>query len=128
MRKFISTSDYPAVDTVYGRLKGFFLDGLFIFRGIRYAKAKRFQPAEEPDSWEGLKDATNYGPTAPTYGDPIPSGELMVPHRYWPENEDCQYLNIWTKALDREAKMPVLVWFHGGGFSNGSSLEQGPGM
>ena len=124
MRKFISTSDYPAVDTVYGRLKGFFLDGLFIFRGIRYAKAKRFQPAEEPDSWDGLKDATNYGPTAPTYGDPIPSGELMVPHRYWPENEDCQYLNIWTKALDREAKMPVLVWFHGGGFSNGSSLEQ----
>ena len=124
MKSFIARADYPVVDTVYGKLKGFFFDGLFQFRGIQYAKAKRFQPAEPVDSWEGVKDATNYGFTAPTYGDPVPRGELMVAHRYWPENETCQYLNIWTPVLDQEAKKPVLVWFHGGGFSDGSSLEQ----
>ena len=124
MKKFICTADYPVVETTKGKLRGFWFDGLFMFRGIRYAKALRFQKAEPVDPWEGIKDATNYGPTAPTYGDPIPSGELMVPHRYWPENEVCQYLNIWTNTLDQKAKKPVLVWFHGGGFSNGSSLEQ----
>ena len=51
-------------------------------------------------------------------------GEIMVPHRYWPKDENCQYLNIWTQSLDTEAKRPVMVWFHGGGFSAGSSIEQ----
>ena len=124
MKEFISRTDYPVVETKYGKLKGFWFDGLFQFRGVRYAKAKRFQPAEPVDPWEGVQDATNYGFTAPTYGDPVPRGELMVAHRYWPENEACQYLNIWTPALDQEAKKPVLVWFHGGGFNDGSSLEQ----
>ena len=44
-----------------------------------------------------------------------PSVEIMIPHRYWPEDENCQNLNIWTKSLDREAKRPVLVWSHGVG-------------
>ena len=48
----------------------------------------------------------------------------MVPHRYWPQDEHCQSLNIWTNKLDPEAKKPVLVWFHGGGYAAGSSIEQ----
>ena len=48
----------------------------------------------------------------------------MVPHRYWIQNENCQNLNIWTQSLDKMAMRPVLVWFHGGGFSMGSSIEQ----
>ena len=124
MKPFICTADYPIVETKNGKLKGFVFDGLFQFRGIQYAKAKRFQPAEPVEPWEGVKDATNYGFTAPTYGNPVPRGELMVAHRYWPENETCQFLNIWTPTLDTAAKKPVLVWFHGGGFSDGSSLEQ----
>ena len=52
-----------------------------------------------------------------------PSNELMVPHRYWPLDENCQYLNIWTQHLDPNAKKPVLVWLHGGGFAAGSSIE-----
>ena len=47
----------------------------------------------------------------------------MVPHRYWPLDENCQYLNIWTQHLDPNAKKPVLVWLHGGGFAAGSSIE-----
>ena len=48
----------------------------------------------------------------------------MVPHRYWPMDEHCQNLNIWTKVLDKNAKKPVIVWLHGGGYFAGSSIEQ----
>ena len=39
------------------------------------------------------------------------------------QNEDCMNLNVWTQSLDVEAKKPVIVFFHGGGFTNGSSVE-----
>ena len=123
-RKFVCTNDYPVAQTVYGRLKGFELDGIITFHGIKYADAARFQMPTPPAKWDGVKDATSYGPIAPTYGSPIPSGELLIPPRFWPVSEHCQYLNIWTQSLDPSAKKPVLVWFHGGGFADGSSIEQ----
>ena len=123
-RKFICRPDYPVAETKKGKLLGFELDGIFNFYGVEYAKAKRFHMPEEIDSWEGIKDATSYGCTCPTIGNPIPSGEILIPHRFWPENENCQNLNIWTKSLDPSAKKPVVVWYHGGGYADGSSLEQ----
>ena len=123
-RNFICTADYPVVDTQYGKLKGFVLDGIFTFHGIEYARARRFHMPEPPASWEGVKEATSYGCVCPTMGNPIPSGEILIPHRYWPENENCLNLNIWTTSLDPAAKKPVVVWFHGGGYSDGSALEQ----
>lgn len=54
----------------------------------------------------------------------MPTGEILIPHRFWPANEHCQYLNIWSPTLDGGAKKPVMVWLHGGGFANGSSIEQ----
>ena len=77
-----------------------------------------------PSKWDGVKDATNYGFVCPLQNQDTPNGELMVPHRYWPQDEHCQSLNIWTNKLDPEAKKPVLVWFHGGGYAAGSSIEQ----
>ena len=47
----------------------------------------------------------------------------MFPHRYWIANEHCQYLNVWTQNLTPAVKKPVMVWMHGGGFTNGSSME-----
>ena len=47
----------------------------------------------------------------------------MFPHRYWIANEHCHYLNVFTQNLTPAAKKPVMVWFHGGGFTNGSSME-----
>ncbi len=123
-RKFVCTQDYPVVDTAAGKIRGFQLDSVFTFHGIQYADAERFQMPHPVESWEGEKDAANYGPVCPTFGNPIPNGELLIPHRFWPENEHCQYLNIWTQSLDRTGKKPVLVWFHGGGFADGSSIEQ----
>ena len=39
------------------------------------------------------------------------------------KDENCQYLNVWTQSLDPQAKRPVMVWLHGGGFRDGSSIE-----
>lgn len=47
----------------------------------------------------------------------------MVPQRFWSISEHCQNLNIWTPSIDPEAKKPVMVWFHGGGFFGGCSTQ-----
>lgn len=121
---FICTADYPVVKTRHGKLKGYCLDDVFVFCGIKYADAKRFQMPEEVQPWKGTKDALSYGYVAKLMSDPVPNGEIMVQHRYWPTSEDCQYLNIWTPSIDRTAGKPVMVWLHGGGFDEGSSIEQ----
>ncbi|MGN1155105.1 MAG: carboxylesterase/lipase family protein [Agathobacter sp.] len=115
--------DVPVVETTSGKLKGYFYDGTYIYKGVPYAYADRFQ-MPVPSKWEGVKDATSYGFVCPLMAQDTPSAELMVPHRYWPMDEHCQNLNIWTKELNNEAKKPVVVWLHGGGYFAGSSIEQ----
>ncbi|MBQ9046349.1 MAG: carboxylesterase/lipase family protein [Solobacterium sp.] len=124
MTKFCCLKDYPVVETNKGKLRGFVYDDVFTFYGIRYARAKRFEQAEEIPCWEGIQDATGYGYISPILGSPKPSGEVRILHRFWPSNENCQYLNVWTGSIDKDAKRPVIVWFHGGGLADGSSIEQ----
>ncbi len=122
-KQFICTQDFPVVTTTAGKLRGFLFDGIFTFHGIRYAKASRFLPPQPVKPWDGIRDAHSYGFICPLLTNPKPAGEVTLPHRFWPENENCQYLNVWTKTLDAKAKQPVMVWFHGGGFASGSSIE-----
>ncbi len=124
MNSFVCRKDYPVVQTEAGKLRGYVWNGTFIFKGIKYADAKRFRRPEKVEPWEGVKDAQSYGMVCPLLQQDTPGGELMVPHMYWPMDEHCQYLNIWTQSIDREAKKPVMVWLHGGGFFAGSSIEQ----
>ena len=114
----------PVVETKAGKLRGYQWEGTYIFKGIRYARAKRFQLPEEAEPWEGVREAASYGFVCPMLTRDNPQGELLVPHRYWPQDEDCLSLNIWSQSLDRSAKKPVLFWIHGGAFSMGSSIEQ----
>lgn len=120
---FICQVDQPVVQTKYGKIRGYCLDGNYAFHGIRYAKARRFQMPEEPDAWDGVKDALSYGLVCPIMKEHIPCDEIRISHRFWPMSEDCQYLNIWTSTLEKGAKKPVMVWLHGGGFDEGSSIE-----
>lgn len=111
------------VATDKGKIKGYGHRGLLIFKGIPYAKARRFHAPEQVEAWEGVLDATSYGYVCPLLDMGKPMGEVMVPHRYWVMDEDCQNLNIWTPGCDG-GKRPVMVWLHGGGFEAGSSIEQ----
>lgn len=123
MVKTFRYDDVPVLETTSGKLKGYFYDGAYIYKGVPYAHADRFQ-MPVPSKWDGVKDATSYGFVCPLMMQDTPSAELMVPHRYWPMDEHCQNLNIWTKTLDSCAKKPVIVWLHGGGYFAGSSIEQ----
>lgn len=123
MEKIFRYDDVPILETTGGKLKGYYYDGAYIYKGVPYAQAKRFQMPEEI-TWEGVKEATSYGFVCPLLMQDTPSAELMVPHRFWAQNENCQNLNIWTKNHNPEKKMPVVVWLHGGGYFAGSSIEQ----
>ena len=123
MVKTFCFDDVPVLETTSGKLKGYFYNGEYIFKGIPYAYADRFQMPVE-SKWEGVKEATSYGFVCPLMDQDTPNGELLVPHRYWPQDEHCQNLNIWTKSLDKDVKNPVVVWLHGGGYFAGSSIEQ----
>lgn len=123
MTKIFRYDDVPILETTSGKLKGYYYDGAYIYKGVPYAQADRFQMPTEV-KWEGIKDATSYGCVCPLMSQETPSAELLVPHRYWPQDEHCLNLNIWTNTLDALAKHPVVVWLHGGGYFAGSSIEQ----
>ena len=110
------------VHTLQGDLRGYMHDGLFIFKGIPYARAARFHAPEPVPAWQGVLDACSYGFVCPLLTNDQPRGELYVHHRFWPMDENCQNLNIWTPGLDG-GKRPVLVWLHGGGYRAGSAIE-----
>ena len=124
MKQFICKKDYPVVETANGKIRGFQLGSTYIFRGIRYARAKRWEMPEPVAAWKGVKDALDYGCVCSVMdNNRPPMGELLTPHKFWPQSEDCLSLNVWTQSLDKEAKKPVMVWLHGGGLETGSSIE-----
>ena len=108
-RNFMCTKTDPVVETKAGKLRGFQLDGTYVFHGVKYADAKRFHQPTPVEPWEGIKNALAYGYVCPMLQQDQPSNELMVPHRYWPLDENCQYLNIWTQHLAFFAKTTCLI-------------------
>ena len=112
------------VKTDKGLIRGFKNYGIYHYYGIDYAKSTRFMPPVETDCWEGVKDAVNYGFISYPFRPYKIGNNLKNPHRFWPQSENCQNLNVWTKNINSEIKKPVIVWFHGGGFFDGSSIEQ----
>ncbi len=120
--RFIRDGRTALAKTTHGTAQGYVKGNLYIFKGIPYAKAERFHRPKEYD-WEGVLDASSYGFVCPVMSENRPSGELLVPHRFWPQNEDCLNLNIWTPGLADKGKRPILVWFHGGAYSDGSAIE-----
>ena len=117
--------------TKYGKVKGYILRGVYTFCGIPYgastAGENRFMPPKEPEPWEGIRPAVFWGDTAPqiTEGKYRNSYSTFTDHwNYYDVSEDCLMLNVWTPGLTDGKKRPVLVWLHGGGFTNGNAIEQ----
>ena len=122
----IVNSTDALVQTQQGTLSGYIEDGIYTFKGIRYAKAKRFEAPEDPDSWEGVQTALYYGPQchqAPrrTWEDDVEA--FLYQWDDGTQSDDCQYLNIWTGGINDGKKRPVMVWIHGGTYTMGAGSE-----
>jgi para-nitrobenzyl esterase len=126
-------STYVIAETTSGRVRGSLKEGIHIFKGIPYGAdtggARRFMPPAPRAAWTGVRDALEYGPSAPQT-DPNAPREPVV-HTLigqlndQPESEDCLMLNVWTGGLRDGRPRPVMVWCHGGGFHAGSGSSQG---
>ncbi len=114
----------PVVEVKGGKLRGFQDGNIFTFLGVPYADAERFEMPKPVQPWEGIKGAQTWGPVCPIPpATNVGGDDVVFPHRYWVENEHCQVLNVWTPNMAAKTKKPVMVWMHGGGFTNGSSME-----
>ena len=114
------------VQTVSGPVAGYVDDGVFIFKGIPYAKAARFMPAEDPDPWTEVRHSRAYGPTCPQDKRTGWWSDDQAFAMHWDDgfpDEDCLRVNVWTGGLKNGVKRPVMVWLHGGGFRAGSGQE-----
>lgn len=117
--------------TSYGKVRGFILRGINSFLGIPYGAdtsgANRFMPPQKPKAWEDVLPTVWWGNTAPQnmekrYANAYAS---FVDHwNYDDVSEDCLKLNVWTPAINDGKKRPVMVWLHGGGYTNGNAIEQ----
>lgn len=108
--------------------------GVAAYKGIRYATAGRWEYPTPVTRWEGTYQATAYG--AACYQPRSFYDEAQVPEKafYYNEfrrgehydySEDCLFLNIWTPAdAGPDARLPVLFYIHGGGFTGGCGHEK----
>lgn len=123
-------TNYPVADTQYGDVEGYIEDGVMVFKGIRYGAdtfETRFQPPKEPSPWSQPQEAKAYGASCPQTPTGNPGG-LFSSWKPVPDpgiSEDCLFLNVWTSSLDDGARRPVMLWYHGGGFSSGNGSSNG---
>ncbi|NWK97802.1 carboxylesterase [Sphingobium lactosutens] len=104
----------PVVMTRNGRIRGTREGGLSVFRGVRYAQDTahhRFRAPVAPEPWRDVVPATSFAPSCPQKA------------KQDATSEDCLFLNIWTPGLEPAARRPVMLYIHGGAYSNGSVVD-----
>lgn len=116
----------PQVKIDTGTLQGAWGSGashVAAFLGVPYAAQPvdnlRWKAPQPPPSWPGIREAIKYGPACPQT--PSPWLPEMLGIQKMETNEACLYLNVWTPNLRLAAKLPVMVWIHGGGNVEGAA-------
>lgn len=122
----VASSETAIAETESGKVGGYLQNGIYIYKGVPYAKAERFMPPQPVDKWEGVRSSRMFGPTCPQA---VRAGWQSDEHAFafhWDDGfpgEDCLRVNIWTPGLADGKKRPVMVWLHGGGYAAGSGQE-----
>ena len=108
--------------TTAGPVRGVVVDRVSAFYGIPYGAPTgsdaRFMAPRKPQPWTTVRDCVEYGPRSPQ-GPSALISEVAAVDRREAASEDCLRLNIWTPSL-ATGKRPVMVWLHGGGYSQAS--------
>lgn len=115
-----AAEDRPEVKTTSGLVRGVAENGVHVFKGLPFAAPPvgelRWTPAQAPQAWSGLRDASSFGkvcpqPVRPGYNEADFAGREM--------GEDCLTLNVWTTRLRPAKPRAVMVWILPGGFTAG---------
>jgi carboxylesterase type B len=104
-------SDDATVRVEAGTLRGI-AGEVRVFKGIPYAApplgSLRWRPPQPAMPWAGVREAQEFGPVCEQPRD-----------EYGTQSEDCLTVNVWTPA--KATSLPVMVFFHGGGWLGDSS-------
>ena len=117
-----SAQEAPQVETGNGILEGINESGIKVFKGVPFAAPPvgnlRWAAPQPVQKWDGIRKADEFGPNPMqenVFGDMMFGTKKM--------SEDCLYLNIWTPAKTMDEKLPVFIYFNGGGLMAGSGSE-----
>jgi len=119
--------EFPVAQTKLGNLWGTIEETragirILAFRGIKHLQPPvgklRWRPPVFSPKWEGVKEAKLNGHVCPQH--------LSSKPDIWVGEEDCLWLNVFTRDLVVKKSRPVIVWIHGGSFSRGSAAEYDP--
>lgn len=115
----------PNIKIESGTVKGVTEGEVSSFKGIPYAAPPvdeyRWRPPQPVKPWDGVRDATEFGPNCAQGGWGAAPGTIAEG-----SSEDCLYLNLWVPAEAKpDDRLPVMVWIHGGAFVGGSGNTSG---
>ncbi len=123
-------SEGQVLSTAFGRVLGDRVGGVLRYRGVPFAGrldgAARWMPPSWPEPWDGVRPAlVNAAPVPqnpPSYDEKGVAyhAYLNGPRDTVPVSEEGLFLNLWTPSLDPQARRPIMIYIHGGGFELGS--------